>query len=59
MAEAGAGGRLELLASRVFKPYDEMYKVIDFLNKTLKDREIIFGLSKDEHGNMVVAIYKT
>ncbi|MBE0466960.1 MAG: DUF4264 family protein [Candidatus Desulforudis sp.] len=36
-----------------------MYKIVDFLNKTLKDRDIIFGLSKDEDGNMVITIYQT
>jgi hypothetical protein len=49
---------LELLATRTFKAYDEMYKVVDFLNKTLKDYNVIFGLSKDEHGQMVISIYK-
>lgn len=59
MADTGSGGGLERMASRVFKPCDEMYKIVDFLNKTLKDRDIIFGLSKDEDGNMVITVYQT
>lgn len=48
-----------MLAARAFKSYDDMYRVVDFLNKTLKDREIVFGLSKDEDGKMVISIYRT
>lgn len=59
MADTGSGVGLVRLASCVFKPCDEMYKIVDFLNKTLKDRDIIFGLSKDEDGNMVITIYQT
>lgn len=58
MLPTGDEARLELLATRTFKAYDEMYKVVDFLNKTLKDYNVIFGLSKDEHGQMVISIYK-
>lgn len=59
MAETDTGVGLELLAVRTFKPYDEMYKVVDFLNKTLKEREIIFGLSRNQDGEMVISIYKS
>ncbi len=51
--------RLELLASRQFSNYEDMYKVVDFLNKTLKDRSLIFGLTKDRNGMMTISIYKT
>lgn len=53
------GGKLRLLASRTFKSYDEMFKVVDFLNKTLKHKRVIFGLSKDAEGNMVISIYES
>jgi hypothetical protein len=55
----GAGAGLELLATRTFGSCDDMYRIVDFLNKTLKDREIVFGLSKDEDGKMVISIYRT
>lgn len=53
-------GKLELIAVKSFKSYDEMYKVVDFLNKTLKDKKIIFGLTKDtQKGTMTISIYET
>lgn len=52
-------GKLELIAVRSFKAYDDMYKVIDFLNKTLKDKHIIFGLTKDTTSDaMKISIYE-
>lgn len=55
-----AGGKLELIAVKSFKHYDDMFKVIDFLNKTLKDKRVIFGLSKDnQKGTMSISIYET
>lgn len=32
-------GKLELIAFKSFANYEEMYKVIDFLNKNLKDKK--------------------
>lgn len=53
-------GKLELIAVRSFKSYDEMYKVVDFLNKTLKEKKVIFGLTKDtQKGTMTISIYET
>ena len=37
-----------------------MYKVVDFLNKTLKDKKVIFGLTKNiKQGTMTISIYET
>jgi len=53
-------GKLELIAVKSFKSYEEMYKVVDFLNKTLKDKRVIFGLTKDtQKGIMTISIYET
>jgi len=36
-----------------------MYKVIDFLNKNLKDRKIMFGLTKNsDKNNLTITIYE-
>ena len=52
--------KLELISVKTFKSYDEMYKVVDFLNKNLKDRKVIFGLTKDtQQGTMTISIYET
>lgn len=54
------GGNLVLIAVKSFKEYDEMYKVVDFLNKTLKNKNIIFGLTRDTaSGTMKISIYET
>jgi len=51
--------KLELIASRSFKPYDEMYKVVDYLNKTLKSKKIMFGLTKNPADNsLTITIYE-
>lgn len=53
-------GKLELIAVRSFKSYEEMYKVVDFLNKTLKEKKVIFGLTKDsQKDTMTISIYET
>ncbi len=53
-------GKLELIAVKSFKEYEDMYKVIDFLNKSLRDKRVIFGLSKDtQKGTMTISIYET
>ena len=53
-------GKLELIATRPFKPYGEMYKVVDFLNKELKHKRLIFGLSKDQNDETLrISIYET
>ncbi|TMW73562.1 YpmA family protein [Alteribacter natronophilus] len=40
---------------------DDMYKVVDSLNRTLKDRDLMFGLSYDQNDKdrMVFTIYET
>ncbi len=50
--------KLELIATKTFKQYDEMYKVVDFLNKTLKHKKLMFGLTKNDNGSMNVTIYE-
>ncbi|NMA52632.1 MAG: YpmA family protein [Peptococcaceae bacterium] len=53
-------GKLELIAVKSFKNYDEMYKVVNFLNKTLKDRKLIFGLTRDSaNGTVTISIYES
>ncbi|MCL6638353.1 MAG: YpmA family protein [Firmicutes bacterium] len=60
MEKDGSGGKLELIAVKTFKEYEEMYKVVDFLNKTLKDKNLIFGLTRDSaKGTMSISIYET
>jgi len=59
MNKVRSEGKLGLVATKTFKPYDEMYKVVDFLNKNLKDRQLLFGLTRDvPGGEMIISIYE-
>ncbi|MGI6549222.1 MAG: YpmA family protein [Syntrophomonadales bacterium] len=52
-------GKLELLAKKTFDGSPELIRVVDFLNKTLKSKKLMFGLTKDrETGKMTVSIYE-
>ena len=50
--------KLELIASKHFQSYKEMYKVVDYLNKTLKHKKVMFGLNKNQDGTMTINIYE-
>jgi len=53
-------GKLELIALKTFKTNDEIYLLVDFLNKSLKEHNLIFGLTKDSTDQtMSIAIYET
>lgn len=49
---------LRLIAVKSFQACDEMYRIVDFLNKTLKERHIMFGLAKNERGTMDIKVYE-
>lgn len=52
---------LEALASVKVEKSPDLYKVVDSLNRTLKDRDLIFGLAldKNDSSKMVFTIYET
>lgn len=50
-------GKFELIATQRVKANSELYKVVDFLNKNLKDYRLMFGLTKRED-NMVISVYE-
>ncbi|MBS4026003.1 MAG: YpmA family protein [Clostridia bacterium] len=50
--------KLELIATKTFGDNSEFYKVVDFLNKSLKEKRVMFGLKKDsKNGTMTITIY--
>ncbi|WP_227766290.1 YpmA family protein [Zhaonella formicivorans] len=58
MAEENKG-KLELIATKTLKAHDELYILVDFLNKNLKDHKVMFGLTKNSaEGTMTVSIYE-
>lgn len=50
--------KLELKATVEVEPILELYRVVDFLNKNLKEKNLIFGLSKKDD-KMIISIYET
>lgn len=50
-------GKLELIAVKTFPASGDLYKVVDFLNKSLKEHKLMFGLTKNGE-NMTVSIYE-
>lgn len=52
-------GKLELIAHRNFESNPELVYVVDFLNKSLKSKGIMFGLTRDKDKNqMMIKIYE-
>lgn len=52
---------IETLGTVKLKKCDDLYKVVTALNKTLKERELMFGLALDdeEKDKMIFTIYET
>jgi len=55
------GDKIELLASLKIKRSEDLYKVVDLLNRTLKRDDFMFGLAldRDDANKMVFTIYRT
>ena len=52
-------GKLELIAHKSFSANDELVRVVDFLNKNLKAKKIMFGITKDKKENqMTINVYE-
>jgi hypothetical protein len=52
--------QLRLLATCSFSASDELYRVVDFLNKTLKYKKVLFGLAKDgKTQEITISVYQT
>jgi len=49
--------KLELIATQTLPYNEDLYILIDFLNRTLKEKKVIFGVSQ-RNDQMVVSIYE-
>jgi hypothetical protein len=52
------GGKLELVGTLKLNQNDELYRLVDFLNRNLKQYNLMFGLSKKGE-EMVFSLYET
>ncbi len=50
---------LKLIGIQEVYKNDELYKLVDFLNKTLKNKNLVFGLAMQDEDKMVISIYET
>jgi len=50
--------KLELVATMKLSCNDELYRLVDFLNRTLKNHNLIFGLTKRGE-QMSLTVYET
>ena len=50
-------GKIELIASQRVGVNGELYKVVDFLNKNLKEYHLMFGLRKKDE-KMIISVYE-
>jgi len=52
---------IEIIASVKIKESEDLYKVVDILNKSLKYDDLMFGLAKDQEDSskFVFTIYRT
>jgi len=50
-------GKIELIAIQKVSVNGELYKIVDFLNKNLKEHKLMFGLTKKDD-RMVVSVYE-
>jgi len=46
-------------ATKTLPADDKLFQMVDFLNKSLKEDNVMFGLTKDtEAGTMTISIYR-
>jgi hypothetical protein len=53
--------KLTVIGTHVCTATEDLYQLIDFLNRNLKDKDVIIGLSKhqEEEGKMLITLYRT
>lgn len=50
-------GKIELIATQRVGENGELYKIVDFLNKNLKEYKLMFGLTK-KADKMIISVYE-
>jgi hypothetical protein len=60
MSEKQQTDKLKFIAQKSFKNRDDMYEIVDFLNKNLKEYHLMFGLKNDDDDkdNSMIRIYE-
>jgi hypothetical protein len=52
---------IEVISTVKVQKSPDLYKIVDACNRTLKDRDLVFGLALDEENQskMIFTIYRT
>ncbi|MFX4302459.1 YpmA family protein [Alicyclobacillus tolerans] len=52
--------KMPIIATHECTAVDDLYLLVDFLNRNLKNKDVIFGLSKStaNEGKMLITLYK-
>ncbi|MCL6515517.1 YpmA family protein [Alicyclobacillus sp.] len=59
MAQTDADGKLAVIGTQVLTATEDLYQLVDFLNRNLKDKNVVFGLAKaQEDGKMILTLYR-
>ena len=60
MSEKQQSDKLKFIAQKSFKSRDDMYEIVDFLNKNLKEYHLMFGLryEEDDKEKSMIHIYE-
>jgi hypothetical protein len=61
MEDFGVESKIEVLATVKIQHSSDLYKIVDCLNRTLKEKDLMFGLALDEEDKekAVFTIYRT
>lgn len=53
--------KIEILSTVTIQKSPDLYKVVDALNRTLKERDLMFGLAldKEDQNKAIFSIYRT
>lgn len=49
--------KLELISAKKVTYNEELYMIVDFLNKSLKDKGLVFGLTLEDKDKAVISVY--
>ncbi|MBU8879068.1 YpmA family protein [Bacillus sp. FJAT-29790] len=53
--------KIEILSTVKIQKTPDLYKIVDALNRTLKEKDLMFGLAldKDDQNKAIFTIYRT
>lgn len=54
----GQRERLEVIGSETFGLQGDVHRLVTFLNQCLKDRELVFGLTRVDDGRYRLTVYR-